>query len=112
MGDSYRVPSAIRRDRPAEAETQGHGVTMAVSQAGESSVQGWWPGQASVAVSRGRIVCRGSESGNDVPSVVSYRPGWTPWLPPSSGGGSGKWGGWRQGGWRGDDRLDPNKQGL
>ena len=47
MGGSYRVPSAIHRDRPVEAGTQGHGVTMAVSQAGESSVQGWWPGQAS-----------------------------------------------------------------
>ena len=56
MGGSYRVPSAIHRDRPVEAGTQGHGVTMAVSQAGESSVQGWWPGQASVAVSRGRMV--------------------------------------------------------
>lgn len=52
-------------------------VTMAVSQVGESSVEGWWPGQASVAVIR-RMVYRGSESGNDVPSVVSYRAGVDP----------------------------------
>ena len=75
-------------------------------------MEGWWPGQASAAVSRGRMVYRGSESGNDVPSIVSFRPRWTQWLPPSSGGGTGKGGGWRQGGLRGDDPLNPNKQGL
>ena len=42
MGD--RVLSAVRQDRPVEAETWGHSVTLAVSQAGESSVAGWWPG--------------------------------------------------------------------